>query len=161
MCWSFSIAFFLRKGGCAPPTSCYVETSLLTHSTNSLILGKPGIFAFIPCHVRWTRWMVTKARAAALHTNNFSISIIYCLCIQFLYQYLKFEYYRMGKDSFYYLCDRLWPIMGRQGTRFQEAIIVEKHVAVTLWCLATCSEYHTINHLVGTWNTWHMLCYCK
>ena len=31
----------------------------------------------------------------------------------------------------------------------RSAITVEHRVAITLWCLATCSEYRTIGHLFG------------
>ena len=33
--------------------------------------------------------------------------------------------------------------------QLRSAISVECHVAITLWCLATCAEYRTIGHLFG------------
>ena len=53
------------------------------------------------------------------------------------------------EKSFYYLCDKLRPATARQDTKLRRAISVEKRVAITLWCLATCTEYRTIAHLFG------------
>ena len=48
------------------------------------------------------------------------------------------ENFRMGKDCFLYLCDKLRPIIVRQDTRFRRPISVEQRVAITLWCHVTC-----------------------
>lgn len=55
----------------------------------------------------------------------------------------------MTKQTFNYLCNQLHPVLQHQDTTLRKAISVEKRVAVTLWCLATCSEYRTIAHLFG------------
>ena len=59
------------------------------------------------------------------------------------------ENVRVSKETFLHLCTRLNPIIARQDTRMRRAINVEHRVAITLWCLATCSEYQTIGHLFG------------
>ena len=57
--------------------------------------------------------------------------------------------FRMEKESFLYLCDQLRPVITCQDTQFCRAVSVERRIAITLWCLATCSEYRTIGHLFG------------
>lgn len=57
--------------------------------------------------------------------------------------------FRMRKATFLYLCDQVRPIIQREDTHLRKAICVEKRVAITLWCLATPSEYRTIGHLFG------------
>lgn len=59
------------------------------------------------------------------------------------------ENFRMGKDTFSYLCQQLCSSLRRQDTVLRRAISVEKRVAVTLWCLATPCEYRTVAHLFG------------
>ena len=59
------------------------------------------------------------------------------------------ENFRMGKETFFYLCDELRPSISRQNTTFRNAISTERRVAITLWCLATPAEYRTIAHLFG------------
>ena len=39
--------------------------------------------------------------------------------------------------------------INRRDTKLRSAITVEHRVAITLWCLATSIEYHTIAHLFG------------
>ena len=48
-----------------------------------------------------------------------------------------------------YLCNELKSAIERKNTQLRLAIDVERHVAITLWCLATCGEYRTIGHLFG------------
>jgi len=48
-----------------------------------------------------------------------------------------------------YLCSEVRSAIEREDTTMRKAITVEKRVAITLWCLATCSEYRTIAHLFG------------
>ena len=55
----------------------------------------------------------------------------------------------MTKPTFMYLCNQIRTMLQHQDTVFRKAISVEKRVAVTLWCLATCAEYRTIGHLFG------------
>ena len=59
------------------------------------------------------------------------------------------ENFRMRKETFLYLCEKLRPSICRQNTRFRRAISTECRVAITLWCLATPCEYRTIAHLFG------------
>lgn len=59
------------------------------------------------------------------------------------------ENFRVSKDTFIYLCEELRTKIQRQDTQFRSPISVERRVAVTLWCLATCGEYRTIGHLFG------------
>ena len=59
------------------------------------------------------------------------------------------ENFRVSKETFVYLCGKLQPYIERQDTRLRKAICVEHRVAITLWCLATCGEYHIIGHLFG------------
>ena len=55
----------------------------------------------------------------------------------------------MSKATFLYLCNEVHSTIEREDTRMRKAITVEKRVVITLWCLATCSEYRTIAHLFG------------
>ena len=59
------------------------------------------------------------------------------------------ENFRVSKNTFHYLCNKLRPHIERQKTRLRRSICVEHRAAITLWCLATCSEYRTIGHLFG------------
>ena len=59
------------------------------------------------------------------------------------------ENFRMSKEIFEYLCQRLYPIIHRSDTVMRNAISVKKRLAITLWCLATPAEYRTIAHLYG------------
>ena len=47
------------------------------------------------------------------------------------------ENFRMRKETFLYICDQLKPAIARQDTQF-------RRVAITIWCLATPSEYQTM-----------------
>ena len=55
----------------------------------------------------------------------------------------------MNKQSFDYLCDELRDILEKQTTKLRKPLTVEQCVAITLWILATTSEYHTVAHLFG------------
>ena len=59
------------------------------------------------------------------------------------------ENFRMCKDTFMYICNKLSPALRRTDTVLRRALSVEHRVAVTLWCLATPTEYRTIAHLFG------------
>ena len=59
------------------------------------------------------------------------------------------ENFRISRETFLFICEKLRPHIERQNTRLRRAISVEKRLAITLWCLATCSEYRTIGHLFG------------
>ena len=59
------------------------------------------------------------------------------------------ENVRISRDTFYFLCGKLRPVIAWQNTRFRRCICVEKRLAITLWCLATCAEYRTIGQLFG------------
>lgn len=57
--------------------------------------------------------------------------------------------FRMSRETFFYLCDKLRPRLARQDTSFRLALPVEKRVAVALWRLASNIEYRTISTLFG------------
>ena len=59
------------------------------------------------------------------------------------------ENFRMKRQTFLYLCNQLRGALQRKDTVMRKAICVEKRVAITLWYLATPSEYRTIGHLFG------------
>ena len=59
------------------------------------------------------------------------------------------ENFRVSRETFVYLCTRIRPIIERQDTTMRRAISTEHRIAITLWYLATCSEYRTIGHLFG------------
>ncbi|XP_071772065.2 uncharacterized protein LOC139924806 [Centroberyx gerrardi] len=57
--------------------------------------------------------------------------------------------FRMSRETFFFLCDKLRPRLARQDTSFRLALPVEKRVAVALWRLASNIEYRTISSLFG------------
>lgn len=57
--------------------------------------------------------------------------------------------FRMSRETFFYLCEKLRPRLARQDTSFRLALPVEKRVAVALWRLASNVEYRTISSLFG------------
>ena len=59
------------------------------------------------------------------------------------------ENFRMSKDTFLYLCDRLRSTICKKDSNMRKAITVDHRVAVTVWTLATPCEYRTIGHLFG------------
>ena len=59
------------------------------------------------------------------------------------------ENFRMCKDAFMYICNKLSPTLRGTDTVLRRALSVERRVAVTLWCLAIPTEYRTIVHLFG------------
>ena len=64
--------------------------------------------------------------------------------------------FRMRKETFLYICDQLRPFIQHEDTQLRKAVCVEKRLAITLWCLATPSEYRTIGHLFGV--AWCTVC---
>ena len=59
------------------------------------------------------------------------------------------ENFRVSKETFLYLCNQLRPFIARDDTKLRQAVSTEKRVAITLWCLATNSDYGTVGHLFG------------
>ncbi|XP_061552402.1 putative nuclease HARBI1 isoform X1 [Phycodurus eques] len=57
--------------------------------------------------------------------------------------------FRMSRETFFYLCEKLRSRLTRQDTSFRLALPVEKRVAVALWRLASNVEYRTISALFG------------
>ena len=55
------------------------------------------------------------------------------------------ENFRMSR----YLCQRLYPILNKMNIVMRRSISVQQQVAISLWCLATPTEYRTIAHLFG------------
>lgn len=56
------------------------------------------------------------------------------------------ENFRVSRETFFYMCEKLRPIIQRQDTHLLRAIALEHRLAITLWCVATCAEYHAIGH---------------
>lgn len=56
---------------------------------------------------------------------------------------------RMSRKTFELLCAELNPYLQRKNTNLRSAVSVEARVAVTIWRLATNSEYRTIAELFG------------
>ena len=59
------------------------------------------------------------------------------------------ENFRISRETFAYLCNKLRSKIQRKDTCMRMAVTVEHRLAITLWCLATCCEYRTIGHLFG------------
>ncbi|XP_077476254.1 uncharacterized protein LOC144089370 [Stigmatopora argus] len=57
--------------------------------------------------------------------------------------------FRMSRETFFFICDKLRSRLTRQDTSFRLALPVEKRVAVALWRLASNVEYRTISALFG------------
>ncbi|KAJ3580793.1 hypothetical protein NHX12_020960 [Muraenolepis orangiensis] len=62
--------------------------------------------------------------------------------------------FRVSRESFDYICNRLNDVIGRRNTNFRLCVPLRKRVAIAIWKLATGSEYRTISHLFGVgWST--------
>ena len=59
------------------------------------------------------------------------------------------ENFRMSQATFLYVCNEIRPVIEKEDTVMRVAIPVEQRVALTLWFLATNSDYRTIGHLFG------------
>ena len=59
------------------------------------------------------------------------------------------ENFRVSKATFDYLCHNLQPLIQKASTSMRRPVSVERRVAVTLWILATPSEYCSVAHLFG------------
>ncbi len=59
------------------------------------------------------------------------------------------ENFRMSQATFLYVCNEIRPVVEKEDTVMRSAIPVEQRVALTLWFLATNSDYRTIGHLFG------------
>jgi len=66
------------------------------------------------------------------------------------------ENFRMSQEAFKYLCDKLRPMIEKQNTRMRRCVSTERRVAITLWVLATPSEYRSVAHLFGV--AWCTVC---
>ena len=55
----------------------------------------------------------------------------------------------MSQATFVYVCDELRSAIEKANTEMRKAIPVEQRVALTLWYLATNTDYRTIGHLFG------------
>ena len=58
------------------------------------------------------------------------------------------ENFRVSRNTFIYLCSELKAIE-KQDTIMRRCISLERRVAITLWVLATTSEFRTVGHLFG------------
>ena len=59
------------------------------------------------------------------------------------------ENFRMRKETFEFLCNRLRNYITKQHTNMRQPISVEEQVAVTLWYLSTGSGFRTVAWLFG------------
>ena len=59
------------------------------------------------------------------------------------------ENFRVSHETFLYICCQLEQSIIKFNTRFRKAISVQHRVAITLWVLATTTEYRTIAQLFG------------
>ncbi|XP_017351072.1 uncharacterized protein LOC108280525 [Ictalurus punctatus] len=59
------------------------------------------------------------------------------------------ERFRMSKETFFHICNKLKPWLARQDTCLRPALPLEKRVALVLWRLASNVEYRTIGELFG------------
>ncbi len=57
--------------------------------------------------------------------------------------------FRMSQSTFNFICTELRISIQRTDTIMRKAVPVEKRVAITLWYLATNTDYRTIGHLFG------------
>ena len=57
--------------------------------------------------------------------------------------------FRISRQAFLYLCDKLSSRLQRQDIVMRCCISVQKHVAITLWCLVTPAKYRTVGHVFG------------
>ena len=59
------------------------------------------------------------------------------------------ENLRMTRETFYFVCDKLRPLISRTATRMRLPVSVEMRVAITIWKLGTNIEYRTLGALCG------------
>ena len=59
------------------------------------------------------------------------------------------ENFRMSWEILYHLGDKLRPMIEKQSTWMRRCVSTECRVAITLWVLATPSEYHSVAHQFG------------
>ena len=55
----------------------------------------------------------------------------------------------MSQATFDFLCDKLRTSIQKVDTDMRKAVPVKQRVSITLWYLATNSDYRTIGHLFG------------
>ena len=70
------------------------------------------------------------------------------------------ENFCVSKATFDYICFNLKPLVEKQNTSMRRPVSVERRVAITLWILATPSEYRSIAHLFGIRSSVHSVCDC-
>ena len=59
------------------------------------------------------------------------------------------ENFRMSKENFMKLCDKVRPFLQKQSTNRRYPINVEKQVAVTLYCLSDEGRYLKVANAFG------------
>ena len=57
--------------------------------------------------------------------------------------------FRMSQDTFSYVCEQLKAAIQKEDTHYEKGNLCQKRVAITLWFLATGTDYRTIGHLFG------------
>ena len=55
--------------------------------------------------------------------------------------------FRVSKQTFDNLSHKLQPLIEKQNTNMRRSVPVERHEAITLWIIATLSEYRPVSHL--------------
>ena len=109
-------------------------------STVTLTHARRGLTSTVTLtHAR--RGLITQY--IIIHTQEFQLVGLY-LRIE--------ENFRMRRQTFNYICDKLPPSICRQNTRFRSAIDVERRVAITLWCLASCNAMQISNCCSPLWD---------
>ena len=57
--------------------------------------------------------------------------------------------FRMSRATFMYVCNHLRPLITKKETVMRKSISAEKRLAITLYYLATNSDFRTVGHLFG------------
>ncbi len=57
--------------------------------------------------------------------------------------------FRMSKETFLYLCQRVQPAMEKQDTNYRLCVPLQQRVAIAVWKLATNVDYRSVAHLFG------------
>ena len=66
-----------------------------------------------------------------------------------MFNVFSLNIYRMNRDTFNYILERVTPVIIREDTALRRAIPPDQRLAITLWRLATNVEYRTIAGLFG------------
>jgi len=76
--------------------------------------------------------------------SHFRYIFIIFVCTYFcvyLYVLLKYIYFRLHRNTFYFILDLIGPILERNGNSGRRTISSEKQLLVALWIMATPNSY--------------------